>query len=408
MTWTRASGVALVGAAVLLAGACRQATAAAPAIELSLVPPADEGGTVRLGAIGGRVVGARAGQRIVLYARSGDWYVQPFADQPFTAIQPDSTWRSSTHLGTEYAALLVDAEYRPPAKTPALPGTGAGVVAVAVTPGTPPWWEAGWFQLGVAMAAVLAALGLHRRRVRRLTRELDARSAERLAERTRIAQELYDTLLQGFLSASMQLHLAVDQLPEGSPDRTRLQHILGVMGRATDEGRRVLQGLRCGDEEGERLEAALGRLGRELESEAAARPTSAPVAAVEYQVTVGGAGERLRPIIRDEVYRVAREAVVNAFRHARARGVGVEIEYSARGLRVLVRDDGCGIGEEVLASSRDGDCGLPGMRKRAARIGARLRVRRRDGGGTEVEISVPRSLAFPGPTRGSSRRETGE
>jgi signal transduction histidine kinase len=244
--------------------------------------------------------------------------------------------------------------------------------------------------------------------VLRLTRELDARSAERLAERTRIAQELYDTLLQGFLSASMQLHLAVDELPEGSPDRTRLQHILGVMGRATDEGRRVLQGLRCGDEEGEPLEAALERLGRQLESEAAPPPTGASVAAVEYQVTVDGAGERLRPIIRDEVYRVAREAVVNAFRHARARAVGVEIEYSARGLGVLVRDDGCGIGEEVLASSRDGDCGLPGMRKRAARIGARLRVRRRDGGGTEVEISVPRSLAFPGPTRGSSRRETRE
>ena len=107
-----------------------------------------------------------------------------------------------------------------------------------------------------------------------------------------------------------------------------------------------------------------------------------------------GAEARLRPIIRDEAYRVAREAIVNAFRHARPRAVAVEIQYSGRGLRVLVRDDGCGIDEGVLASAREGDCGLPGMRKRAARIGGRLRVRRRDGGGTEVELSVPRSLAF--------------
>jgi signal transduction histidine kinase len=196
----------------------------------------------------------------------------------------------------------------------------------------------------------------------------------------------------------MQLHLAVDQLPEGSPDRTRLEHVLGVMGRATDEGRRVLQGLRCGDDEGERLEISLGRLGPEPGSDAPP----------DYRVTVDGAAVRLRPIIRDEVYRVAREAVVNAFRHARPRAVAVAIEYSPRGLRLLVRDDGCGIDEGVLASSRDGDCGLPGMRKRAARIGARLRVRRRDGGGTEVELSVPEGVAFPGRPNGSSRRETRE
>jgi signal transduction histidine kinase len=341
MTWTRASAVALVGAVVALAGTRSQATAAGPTIELSRVPPEDEGGSERLGAIEGRV-------------------------------------------GTEYAALLADAELRPPAKTPALPGTGAGVAAVAVTPGTLPWWRTRWFRLAGAIAAVLAALGLHRHRLQRLARELDARSAERLFERTRLAQELYDTLLQGFLSASMQLHLAVDQLPEGSPDRTRLEHVLGVMGRATDEGRRVLQGLRCADDEGERLEIALGRLGREQGSEASA----------DYRVSVDGAEARLRPIIRDEVYRVAREAVVNAFRHARPRVVAVEIAYSGRGLRVLVRDDGCGIDEGALASSREGDCGLPGMRKRAARIGARLRVRRRDGGGTEVELSVPKGVAF--------------
>lgn len=381
-----ASRVAAVGGLVMLAGSRTQTMAAGPTIEFTRVPPAEEGGTERMGTIGGRVTGVRAGQRIVLYARSGDWYVQPFTNQPFTPIQADSTWRSSTHLGTEYAALLVDAAYRPPAKAPALPGIGE-VAAVAVAPGTPRWWRTRWFQIACLGAAVLAGFGLHRHRVQQLARELDARSAERVAERTRIAQELYDTLLQGFLSASMQLHLAVDHMPEGSPDRARLDGVLCLMGRAIDEGRCVLQGLRSADRDGERLETSLERLVQELRAGAA----------TDCRVTVEGAG-RLHPIIQDEVYLVAREAVVNAFRHARARAIAIQVEYSARSLRVLVRDDGCGIADGALDSSREGDGGLAGMRRRAAHIGARLRLRSRVGAGTEVEISVPGTVAFKDST----------
>ena len=384
MTARRFAAVCAVG---MLAVTRPPSMAAGPAIEFGQVPPAAEGGAERLGTIEGRVAGARPGQRIVLYARSGDWYVQPFTNEPFTQIRADSTWTSSTHLGTEYAALLVDAAYVPPARTPALPGIGGGVVVVAVTAGTPPWWRARWFQIACIGAALLAALGLHRHRVQEVARELDARSAERVAERTRIAQELYDTLLQGFLSASMQLHLAVDQLPEGSPDRTRLDGVLQVMGRAIDEGRCALQGLRSANRDGERLENSLERLAQELGA----------AAATECRVSVEGAGRRLNPIIRDEVYRVAREAVVNAFRHARAQAIAVQVEYSARGLKVLVRDDGCGIATGVLDSPGEADGGLPGMRKRAAHIGARLRVRSRAGSGTEVELSVPGTVAFKDP-----------
>jgi hypothetical protein len=170
------------------------------------------------------------GQRIVLYARSGDWYVQPYANAPFTAIQGDGRWRSPTHLGTEYAALLVDAEYRPPAKTPALPGIGGGVAAVAVTDGVPPWWKTGWFRLACLVAAGPGGFGAPSLPPAEAGARARRAILERLTERTRIAQELYDTLLQGFLSASMQLHLAVDQLPEGSPDRARLDQALAVMG----------------------------------------------------------------------------------------------------------------------------------------------------------------------------------
>jgi hypothetical protein len=104
---------------------------AAPSIEFTRVPDGGEGGPQRLDPIEGRVTGARPGQKIVLFARSGIWWVQPLANEPFTIIRPDGTWRNSTHLGTEYAALLVDADYRPPNRTEALPAPGGLVVAVA-------------------------------------------------------------------------------------------------------------------------------------------------------------------------------------------------------------------------------------------------------------------------------------
>jgi len=405
MTWrprlpseafTRTICVAAGCVAVLAATGSRRMIAAS-VLEFSLVPPEAPGGTEQLAPIEGRVTEPGPGQRVVLYARSGDWYVQPYANQPFTAIQGDGRWRSPTHLGTEYAALLVDAGYQPPAKTPALPGIGGGVAAVAVSDGVPPWWKTRVFRLACLVAAVLAGFGLHRYRLQKLARELDARSLERLAERTRIAQELYDTLLQGFLSAAMQLHLAVDQLPEGSPDRARLDQALAVMGRATDEGRRVLHGLRCGSSDAERLETTLARLPGDLASDAVG----------DYKVTVVGESRRLHPIIRDEVYRVGREAVVNAFRHARARAVAVEIEYSPRGLRVAVRDDGRGFDADALASRPEKDGGLSDMRTRAAGIGARLRIRSDAGTGTLIELSVPGSVAFQGPADGPRRLETG-
>jgi hypothetical protein len=115
---------------------CRGAfPARAPVIEFSTVPEAGEGGPGRLVKIAGRVQNARNGQRIVLYARSGGWWVQPLANEPFTAIQSDGSWRNDTHVGTEYAALLVDAEYRPAARADRLPDLGGQVAAIATVKG---------------------------------------------------------------------------------------------------------------------------------------------------------------------------------------------------------------------------------------------------------------------------------
>ena len=108
----------------------------APSIAFTAVPPAAAGWSDRLLRIAGRATGAASGHRIVLYARSGHWWVQPVTVQPFTTVQPNGTWENTTHLGTEYAALLVDDTFRPPDTTELLPGVGGAVVAVATATGT--------------------------------------------------------------------------------------------------------------------------------------------------------------------------------------------------------------------------------------------------------------------------------
>lgn len=130
---TRAVRLAL--ACALLAGCRSQTTGVKPAIEVTRIPIASIGGPDQMDEIEGKIHGARGDQQIVLYAHSGVWWVQPFANQPFIKIQSDSTWKSFTHLGTEYAILLVESGYRPASKTVTLPGEGNGVAAVAVVKG---------------------------------------------------------------------------------------------------------------------------------------------------------------------------------------------------------------------------------------------------------------------------------
>lgn len=131
--------VSVVGGVVcLLFNGCH-AAAKAPesAIEFSLVPPAGEGSPAILEPIEGRVRGAKPGERIVLFAQAGAWWVQPLADRPFTPIETDSRWKSSTHPGSAYAALLVDSRYYPPMRLDTLPGKGGPILAVTTVKGRP-------------------------------------------------------------------------------------------------------------------------------------------------------------------------------------------------------------------------------------------------------------------------------
>lgn len=135
--------------------------------------------------ISGRVQRTSNEQRVVLHARSGAWYVQSYADQPFTEVNADDTWSSSTHLGTEYAAILVDPGYAPPPSVTHLPTQGAGVLAIAVVEGRPPFWRSWWFLSLLALDGVAALLAFYRWRLHQVSQQLNLRFEARLAERTR-------------------------------------------------------------------------------------------------------------------------------------------------------------------------------------------------------------------------------
>ena len=130
---------AIVGLCLFLGGCRSQPANLVPSVEFSKVPLADAGGPDKRGIIEGRAIAARPGQQIALYALSeGIWWVQPEDGHPFTTIASDSTWKSSTHLGTQYGALLVDAGYKPPNQTESLPTQGGGVSSIATTRGGGP------------------------------------------------------------------------------------------------------------------------------------------------------------------------------------------------------------------------------------------------------------------------------
>ena len=199
----------------------------------------------------------------------------------------------------------------------------------------------------------------------------------------RIAQELHDTLLQGFFAVSMQMHAAVDELPANSPAKPRFSDLAQLMDHVLEEGRLAVQGLRTPAEL-----RSLGQAFAGVPTELGLPPT------IGFRVVVEGQQRELSAPLRSEVYRIGREAIFNAYRHSRAKDVEAEIEYRPAGLRIAVRDNGCGIDPDALKWGREGHWGLQGMRERAERIGGRLRILSRVALGTEVELCVPGRIAF--------------
>jgi len=212
----------------------------------------------------------------------------------------------------------------------------------------------------------------------------------RVNERTRIARELHDTLLQSFHGLLLRFQTASSLLPSRPDDaREILEKAIDAATQAIIEGRDAVQALRSPTAETNDLATAIKMVGEEL----IARESNSISPAI--RVEIEGKPRNLHPIRRDEVQRIAAEALGNAFRHAQARNIEVEIRYEEQQFRLRIRDDGRGIDPEVLgASGREGHFGLHGMKERAEIAGGKLEIWSRNGAGTEIELTIPASSAY--------------
>ena len=262
----------------------------------------------------------------------------------------------------------------------------------------PAYWQTNWFRALCAAAFIALLWTLHVLRARQLARHFNLTLEARVNERTRIARDLHDTLLQSFHGLLLRFQTAREMFASRPTDALKvLDDAIDLAADAITEGRDAVQGLRSSTEERNDLADAIQALGGALSTAEGADAGPA------LRIDVHGEPRELHPIVRDELMRIAGEAMRNAFRHAAAKHVEVEIHYGDRRMRVRVRDDGKGIAAGTLqAGAREGHFGLPGMRERARLVGGKLTVWTGLGTGTEIDVSVPAAHAYASfaPTTG--------
>jgi signal transduction histidine kinase/ligand-binding sensor domain-containing protein len=254
----------------------------------------------------------------------------------------------------------------------------------------PAYYQSNWFRVTCVAAFMLLLWALYQLRLRQIARQFQVRLEERIGERTRIARELHDTLLQGFQGLMFRLQAVRYLLPERPAEAGQaLDTALDRGGQVIAEGRDAVQNLRSSTVVGNDLVHGLTILAEELAAPKgnAASPT--------FRILLEGPPRDFDLICRDDIYRIAREALVNAFHHACAQKIEAEITYGYPQFRLRIRDDGTGIDSSVRDhGKRSGHWGLTGMRERAKTIGGRLEVWSEEGAGTEVDLTIPSSIAY--------------
>jgi signal transduction histidine kinase/ligand-binding sensor domain-containing protein len=253
----------------------------------------------------------------------------------------------------------------------------------------PLFYQTNWFRGLCALLAFLVLFAAYHLRMRYVVSRVDLLHRERLRERTRIARDLHDTLLQSFHGLLLQLQTANKLLP-ARPDTAKKTLEIAIDGafKAATEGRDTVQGLRASNLAGDDLAAAIKTLGEDIAGQGTERSPT-------LRVDVAGTAQALRPLVRDEIYRIAGEALRNAFRYAGAKRIEVNFCYDEWGLRLRVRDNGKGVDQQFLGDEvRSGHYGIHGMRERAKLIGGSLAVWSAPDSGTEVELRIPASLAY--------------
>ncbi len=254
----------------------------------------------------------------------------------------------------------------------------------------PAYYQTNWFRALCAVFFLALLWAAYQWRVRYLHHEFEMTLDARVSERTRIARELHDTLLQSFHGLLLRFQTAFQLLPERPMEaKEKLGSAIDQAADAITEGRDAVQGLRDSTVQGNDLALAISTLGEELATDSGSQRPAA------FHVAVEGESRDLHPIVRDEIYKIAAEALRNAFLHANGKQVEVEIRYDKEQFRLRVRDDGKGIDAAILSQQgKERHFGLPGMRERATIMGAKLTVWSELDAGTEVELRVPAAVAY--------------
>jgi signal transduction histidine kinase len=255
---------------------------------------------------------------------------------------------------------------------------------------TPPWWRTDWFRALCAAVALTLLWAAYQWRLRHLHYQFEMTLDARVSERTRIARDLHDTLLQSFHGLLLRFQIVSELLPNRAVEaKAQLDRAIERAAGAITEGRDAVQGLRESTVEANDLGRAVNSLAEEL----AGDPLNHGAPA--FRVTVEGEPRDLHPLVRDEIYRIACESLRNAFRHSQSQQIEVEIRYDDERFRLRVRDDGKGVDAAILSGQEPvGHYGMAGMRERAKLIGGKLVIWSEVGAGTEVELRIPAGNAY--------------
>jgi signal transduction histidine kinase/ligand-binding sensor domain-containing protein len=248
---------------------------------------------------------------------------------------------------------------------------------------SPAWYQTYWFRILCVVCGVLVVWALYRLRVRQIAKTISARFDERLAERTRLARELHDTLLQTIQGSKMVADDALDEPTDPVRMRHAMERLSEWLGQSMQEVRTALNSLRTSTTQRNDLAEGLQRATEDCLAQGS----------IEVVFTVTGAAREMHPIVRDEVYRIGYEGIRNACLHSHGRRLEVELTY-ARDLTIRIKDDGVGIDRVVAERGKEGHFGLRGMRERAARIGTSLTLVSSATFGTEITVVVPEDIAF--------------
>jgi len=256
----------------------------------------------------------------------------------------------------------------------------------------PAYYQTWWFRTLCAASFLGFLVILHRLRLYQQARQFNMTLEVRVGERTRIARELDDTMLQSFQGVLLKFHALTFMLADRPEALERLENLVEEASQAITEGREAVQGVRGSTVVTNDLARSLTQVGQRLVAEQDGRGP------VSFHVEVEGDPRDLHPIIRDEVYRIASEALRNSFHHSGAARIEVEIHYDERQFRVRTRDNGIGIDHKILdGGGRVGHYGLPGMHERAKLVGGKLTVWSQVNSGTEIELTIPASRAYTKP-----------